>query len=255
METPPLSTPSLLGREKGSQRKTSLRTGPPPSIQGLVGTLVHHFFEVLLSETGTPSLQWREALNREAHSRSIEDGEAAGEQAVALVESFLSSPLLDHWRHISIAGREVPMVMRYGGPSPCVLTGSIDLLYRGEDNRWVVADYKTDRVPEGGMSAMARTYRRQGSAYAQAVQEALNLSYLPRFELWLIRLGQTLEVPPRNRGSLEEATRPLRPLNALLLSFEKTVQGCMPGAYPPGHTRNPRSQGHHRNPGTLDWRK
>ena len=104
--------------KRGPNGKRPCGPAPPPSIQGLVGTLVHHFFEVLLSETGTPSLQWREALNREAHSRSIEDGEAAGEQAVALVESFLSSPLLDHWRHISIEGREVPMVMRYGGPPP-----------------------------------------------------------------------------------------------------------------------------------------
>ena len=76
------------------------------------------------------------------------------------------------------------------------LVGAIDLVYResGSD-ALVVADFKTEAVPEGddaALDAVAKRYAAQGSVYTRAVQEALGTAELPRFELWLLDPGIVL---------------------------------------------------------------
>ena len=76
------------------------------------------------------------------------------------------------------------------------VSGSIDLLYRDHSNQWVIADYKTDRVPntDGGLNTIIEKYKAQGHTYVNAVQEALQLPDRPRFELWFLRLDQIVIV-------------------------------------------------------------
>jgi ATP-dependent exoDNAse (exonuclease V) beta subunit len=52
-----------------------------------------------------------------------------------------------------------------------VLSGAIDLLYRDDDERWVIVDYKTDQAAEP--AALLARYRPQGAAYAVAVEAVL----------------------------------------------------------------------------------
>ena len=52
-----------------------------------------------------------------------------------------------------------------------VLSGAIDLLYRDDDERWVVVDYKTDQAAEP--EVLLERYRPQGAAYAVAVEAVL----------------------------------------------------------------------------------
>jgi ATP-dependent helicase/nuclease subunit A len=66
------------------------------------------------------------------------------------------------------------------------VTGSVDLLYRDDDGRLVVVDYKTDR--ERGEPGAAR-YAKQGELYCRAVGEALGADPPPRFEIWWLRTG------------------------------------------------------------------
>ena len=54
-----------------------------------------------------------------------------------------------------------------------VLGGAIDLLYRDDDERWVVVDYKTDKAAEP--EVLLERYRPQGAAYAVAVEAVLGV--------------------------------------------------------------------------------
>jgi ATP-dependent exoDNAse (exonuclease V) beta subunit len=79
------------------------------------------------------------------------------------------------------------------------VSGAIDLLYRDPDGgKIVIADYKTDEVKtEKEMRGRAVVYASQGALYARAIQEALELAELPRFELWFLRVGIVVRAPGR----------------------------------------------------------
>jgi ATP-dependent exoDNAse (exonuclease V) beta subunit len=76
------------------------------------------------------------------------------------------------------------------------LTGAIDLVYLDpDDGGFVVADFKTDRVSgDSQIAERAASYRGQIVAYARAVQHALDLSELPRAELWFLRADVVVPV-------------------------------------------------------------
>ena len=195
METPVFSTPSMLGKERTSvsaARETLAPTGL--GLHAMVGTLVHRFFETLLDDDGNPDADWRAQLRDWAESELPGDASALFAETETIIGHFLKGQLRELWQTITIVGREVPIVVEYNLPSPRVLTGSIDLVYRDASDRWVIADYKTDHAPTGGDGELEEKYRPQGTAYCRAVQHALGLSTLPRFELWMIRSDTVLEV-------------------------------------------------------------
>ena len=83
-----------------------------------------------------------------------------------LARSALQSPVVQaaaaapHWREVYVA---VPV-------ADTLLEGYIDLLYRDTDGL-VVVDYKTDHLPdEPSLEARLAHYRRQGAAYALAIE-------------------------------------------------------------------------------------
>ena len=83
------------------------------------------------------------------------------------------------------------------------LTGAIDLVYLdSSDGRFVVADFKTDRVAGATEIAdRAASYRGQLLAYARALQQAFDLDCLPRAELWFLRADELVVVPePESRS-------------------------------------------------------
>jgi ATP-dependent helicase/nuclease subunit A len=125
--------------------------------------------------------------------------------AEALLETFVAGPFLARMRRLKdrILARELPILLPpgEGDRSPVgVVSGAIDLLYRDpDDGRIVIADYKTDEVgTEKEVQARAAVYASQGELYARAIQEALELAEMPRFELWFLRAGAVLT--PAGRG-------------------------------------------------------
>ncbi len=125
--------------------------------------------------------------------------------AEALLETFAAGPFLVRMRRLKdhLLARELPVLLPpgEGGRSPVgAVTGAIDLLYRDpEEGRIVIADYKTDEVEtEQEAQARAAVYASQGELYARAIQEALELAEMPRFELWFLRAGAVLT--PSGRG-------------------------------------------------------
>jgi len=68
------------------------------------------------------------------------------------------------------------------------ITGFIDLLYRHpESGKWIIVDYKTDRVEDrADIEERAEAYCLQEAVYSQAIQESLNLEQPPTPQLWFI---------------------------------------------------------------------
>jgi hypothetical protein len=111
-----------------------------------------------------------------------------------------------------VVARELPIVLP-PVPSPAdgdaravgFVSGSIDLLYRDEDDRLVVVDYKTDRLELGeDPGARRERYARQGELYCRAVGAALGADPPPRFEIWWLRSGAVDAIPdPRATGGAD----------------------------------------------------
>jgi ATP-dependent helicase/nuclease subunit A len=72
------------------------------------------------------------------------------------------------------------------------LTGSVDLVYRDPSNdQLVVVDYKTDSILDSeAIQRRADSYAEQGTVYRYALQDAFELSYTPRFELWFLQADE-----------------------------------------------------------------
>jgi ATP-dependent exoDNAse (exonuclease V) beta subunit len=117
-----------------------------------------------------------------------------------LLARFAAGPLLERLRALGphLLARELPVLLppveRDGAPVGFI-SGAIDLLYRDPGTgRLVIADYKTDEVEtEEDLDARARVYAPQGATYVRALQEALELTEPPRFELWFLRAGRVVE--------------------------------------------------------------
>jgi ATP-dependent helicase/nuclease subunit A len=121
--------------------------------------------------------------------------------AAQLLDTFAAGPLLQRLRTLKdhVLARELAVLLPPGDGDHApvgAVTGAIDLLYRDpEDGRIVIADYKTDEVetPEE-LSERAAVYAPQGAIYERAVREALEMAEGPRFELWFLRAGESIEI-------------------------------------------------------------
>jgi ATP-dependent helicase/nuclease subunit A len=156
-----------------------------------VGTAIHAALE-RIDLAAEPLAEWSEQRVRiEAQlcaSAPAAHRDRAVEDALACWDALGSGPLAARLRSVagSVVARELPLVLAEGLG---FATGSIDLLYRDEDGRLVVVDYKTDRVESGADPAARGRYARQGALYCRAVKEALGADRTPRFEIWWLRSG------------------------------------------------------------------
>ncbi|WP_237770232.1 PD-(D/E)XK nuclease family protein [Ornithinimicrobium sp. CNJ-824] len=90
-----------------------------------------------------------------------------------LARSLLQSDVVrraaarEHWRESYVATAQ---------EDGTVLEGFVDLLYREDDGRLVVVDYKTDDVPGEAWPARAAFYAPQLRTYAEIVRSAMGSS-------------------------------------------------------------------------------
>ena len=183
-----------------AESKLAAIAGASRSAALWIGTAIHCALESLdLARELAP--QWSEQRTRIAAQIAAAAGpgerDAAIADALACWDALAKSPLAARLRGISarVLARELPVLLApaagsdRAGPLGFV-TGSIDLLYRDDDGRLVVVDYKTDRVdarPDAGDTR--ERYARQGELYCRAVAEALGADRPPRFEIWWLRSG------------------------------------------------------------------
>ena len=174
-----------------------------------IGTAVHLALEAFDASLPLDSLR---TLLLERALEAVQASPLVGrEGALArvrnLVDAFFESPLASRRLQISEhAATEVPALLDAQSldvDAAGHVAGVIDLLYNDpETGAWVVADYKTDAVDgPDSIDRLCRRYAPQGQAYTRAVQQALELSEPPRFELWLLSAGRIVEVAPLHSAS------------------------------------------------------
>jgi len=136
----------------------------------------------------------REAVARElARTAASNDASETVRAGTHLWDRIVDGDLFANLRALSdrILARELAVLSPPIGEEGPVgyLAGVIDLVYRDpSDDRLVVVDYKTDAVPDAdAMRRLADLYAEQGGVYRNALQDALDLSYVPRFELWFLQ--------------------------------------------------------------------
>ncbi|MCB9556065.1 MAG: UvrD-helicase domain-containing protein [Deltaproteobacteria bacterium] len=165
-----------------------------------VGTVVHRVLQLI-----DLSLPLESALRAEGErlaaylaSSALPRAEwpAAQEACQAWLKRLATGRLLPRLFSIAeqIVGRELPLVWRDANQLPTA--GSVDLLYREPSSgQLVIVDYKTDDV-DGVDSARRRaeSYRQQRDGYLAAVVAALAPSLRPRFEFWMLRADQCVEL-------------------------------------------------------------
>jgi ATP-dependent helicase/nuclease subunit A len=134
------------------------------------------------------------ASARVAAEASI-DAAALARDAHAIAEALLAGDLPAQLASVDVIGRELPIL--YRDEDGTVWNGTIDLLYRDSDGRLVVADYKSDRVPDDAARAH---YRAQLSTYARGVARTFPDEREPALELVWLRSGK------RERLKLESAS-------------------------------------------------
>ena len=136
----------------------------PPWQKGRYGTAVGRAVHAVLQ---TVDLATGDGLDDAAAAQAAAEGVPERADAVAaLARSALASPTVQaaarapHWREVYVAA---PV-------GDTLLEGYLDLLYRDTDGL-VVVDYKTDHLPDDrSLDARVEHYRRQGAAYAVAVE-------------------------------------------------------------------------------------
>lgn len=174
------------------------RPGPltPSADQRMIGQIVHEvlqwpgFEQDLRAKVAAAA--WEYGLTDTAvHAQAVAE-------ALTLVEQTLASPLWSQIRAARETFREYPFFYRAAGH---LISGKIDLLFRGANGGWTIVDFKTEAVREGQFYKRAERYWLQLGVYAAAVRAAVGAA--PRVLIHFVRADQTIPVTEAQwRGAL-----------------------------------------------------
>ncbi len=157
------------------------------------GTVVHG-----LLEEGVAGSTEAAVAGWSSRTALPQDREAVAERALAIWQCFAQGPLAPRLAALAerVVARELPVLVEpeVSAAAPVgFVSGTIDLVYREPDGRFVVVDYKTDAVEGDALREQAQGYGAQGAAYVRALQGALALDEAPRFELWFLQAGLVVD--------------------------------------------------------------
>ncbi|MBM4134701.1 MAG: hypothetical protein FJ245_13160 [Nitrospira sp.] len=178
-------------REEAVRPAVRSGTSREQDIARLVGIAAHRVLETWDFHAEPVRLRAciEEACQAVAAQQTGPSAETLTEEVASLMGHFVRSPAYADLRRAEILGREVPFAIPWNGSGhqPCVMHGSIDLLYRLDGEVWI-ADYKTDRVGPDEVRARAETYRDQAQVYREAVAASLSIRSV-RFQFVFMRCG------------------------------------------------------------------
>ncbi|MGB3259362.1 helicase-exonuclease AddAB subunit AddA [Paenisporosarcina sp.] len=115
------------------------------------------------------------------------------------IERFLHSPIAERLRHSADILREVPFTygMKDEDEEIQILQGIADCLFQEDDGRWVLLDYKTDRIKgvshndSSILREMQHRYGLQLSLYQKAIEDILSITIKEKV-LYLFDSNQTI---------------------------------------------------------------
>lgn len=181
--------PSLAADPRPPRNIKSIKPkGPDPA---LLGSLCHEVLERWDYKRRRPidpaageSLKDLLARRSKAILNDVPGAEAEKirREARDLLAHFLKSETAAFLAGVEILGRELPILFERDGQ---VVRGAIDLLYR-ENGELTIADYKTDRVSAKDRLVREKKYRRQGSLYVGAVEQAIGVRGV-KFQVLFLR--------------------------------------------------------------------
>jgi ATP-dependent helicase/nuclease subunit A len=197
MSRPMSSTASVRDLEGDDQKVLDrVKSGENGVDARAVGSAIHRALEEFdfdADEENEIDLR-REAIARElANAVAIDCADETVSVGTRLWDQIAQGSLFARLRELSdqIVARELPVLRPPGEDSGPVgySAGVIDLVYRDlASDQLVVVDYKTDAVSgSAALQSLADGYAEQGSVYRHALQDAFELPYTPRFELWFLR--------------------------------------------------------------------
>jgi len=158
----------------------------------LAGSAVHRLLQLwdLEAESEAEWSRQREALTRWLSTTAPPAlFESAMERVSSLLARLADGTLFRRFLALGprALARELPVLLPPDEGAAGYVSGAVDLVYRDESGRLVVADYKTDRLEgESELAERAAVYAPQAALYARALQEALGLDRPPRTELWFL---------------------------------------------------------------------
>jgi ATP-dependent helicase/nuclease subunit A len=155
------------------------------------GLVIHAALEFWNGEEPTELDSAATELARIEADRLGVEHESLHSEITELLAGFHGSELGAGFADREIVARELALLLR--DEDGTRWRGSIDLVYR-DGTAYVIADYKTDRASDE--TELQERYAGQLSVYARALRSALDLTELPRMELWMLRHGRRIVVPP-----------------------------------------------------------
>jgi ATP-dependent helicase/nuclease subunit A len=182
-------------------RLASLASAPPGSVEAdrgvrdaalLAGSAVHRLLQGWDLEA-EPDAEW--SRQYESVTRWLSTAappalfESAAERTRSLLARLADGTLFRRFLSLGprALARELPVLLPPDDSAVGYVSGAVDLVYRDESGRLVVADYKTDRLEgESDLAERAAVYAPQEALYARALQEALGLDRPPHTELWFL---------------------------------------------------------------------
>ena len=185
------------------EKKTAEETGEVRREAGPErGTAYHKVFRALDLNRASSEGEVREQILGMV-KRGLLTEQEAGSVAPSDITAFAATGLADRMRLAEGRGelrREQPFVAdipareidpSYDSDEPILIQGVIDAYFK-EDGKYVIVDYKTDRVGRGGGAALSEKYRAQLLYYRRAVEQILRE---PVGEMILYSTGLGREIP------------------------------------------------------------
>ena len=145
------------------------------------GTAVHSVLEFLVINRNNDSADLENFIKMTLYKLEINTDKT--KEMREIIDRFKNSGL---WQRISEAEKvetEVPITIKVkagselfsymnndSGSKPIILSGVIDLAFK-ENGKWVIIDYKTDRVENEAYDNLRKSYQQQVDIYAKAWEE------------------------------------------------------------------------------------
>jgi len=161
----------------------------PPAM--IVGDLAHRFLQSwdFASPTGRLMEQLPPFIDRCLPGAYRRDPTKIQNELEAVLSAFFHSKAYAELAAARILGREVPLLMPWGGQ---IMEGVIDIMYE-RNGLLYLADYKTDRISRNDLAGHASRYFQQAEIYTRAAQRSLQRD-VAAFKLIFLRLGEAVQV-------------------------------------------------------------